>query len=283
VREWVSRVEGQGGQGGQDLALEVPAQELDLLALELGVVEDPHLLSAQRGQELLVPAPARLVEHRLQLLAETRQLLRRRHAVGRRLEGACLELVAQAGDPDHEELVQVAGEDRQELDPLDRLLVRVQRLLEHAPVELEPAQLAIDVVLATSQVARRPGWPFLLPRALLGWCFLERFHMISPTSQCSKGATLHNVWPAARRYPASLRATHCEEWRLRRLDRIAEAPPCRPTVPAWHSLPVPRNSPRLGRVALSESLGAEHCNRDAISGTVRRVTDGLVTNRGGFT
>ena len=50
----------------------------------------------------------------------------------------------EAGHPHHEELVQVRAEDRKELDPLEERHRFVLGFLEHAAVELEPRQLAID-------------------------------------------------------------------------------------------------------------------------------------------
>ena len=49
-----------------------------------------------------------------------------------------VDLVVQAGDADHEELVDVAGEDRAELHALEQRDVRVLGELEHALVELQP-------------------------------------------------------------------------------------------------------------------------------------------------
>ena len=51
----------------------------------------------------------------------------------------------QPGDPHHEELIQVAGEDGEEVRPLEHGQIRVLRQLEHALVESEPAQLAVEV------------------------------------------------------------------------------------------------------------------------------------------
>ena len=59
-------------------------------------------------------------------------------AVGRPRDAAGLELLAQAGDPDLEELVEIAREDRQELDPLQERIPRVARLVEDPRIELEP-------------------------------------------------------------------------------------------------------------------------------------------------
>ena len=51
----------------------------------------------------------------------------------------------QARDPDHEEFVEIVGRDGQEADPFEQRMLRVARFLEHAAVEREPAQLAIEV------------------------------------------------------------------------------------------------------------------------------------------
>ena len=78
-------------------------------------------------------------------LAGVRQLLAGRPPVGRPGDGSRLDLLAQAGDADLEELVEVAGEDRQELDPLEERIAGIARLVEDPRVELEPGQLAIEV------------------------------------------------------------------------------------------------------------------------------------------
>ena len=48
------------------------------------------------------------------------------------------------GDPDHEELVEVAGEDREEAGPLEQRHARVRGELEHPLVELQPGDLAVE-------------------------------------------------------------------------------------------------------------------------------------------
>lgn len=50
----------------------------------------------------------------------------------------------QTGDPDHEELVQVGGEDRQEVRPLQQGRVRVLGELQDPLVEREPAPLPVE-------------------------------------------------------------------------------------------------------------------------------------------
>ena len=48
------------------------------------------------------------------------------------------------GDAHLEELIQVGADDAEELHPLQQRVLRVQRLLQHAVIKLQPAQLPID-------------------------------------------------------------------------------------------------------------------------------------------
>ena len=65
-------------------------------------------------------------------------------AVGAARVDPRLDLVVDAGDADHEELVEVGDEDRQELHALDQRQRLVLGELEHAVVEVEPRELAVD-------------------------------------------------------------------------------------------------------------------------------------------
>ena len=77
-------------------------------------------------------------------LADRAQLLTRAQAGGRRHGDARVDTALQAGDADHEELVKVRGEDRGEVGALEQGHVFVLRTFEHALVELEPAELAVE-------------------------------------------------------------------------------------------------------------------------------------------
>ena len=84
-----------------------------------------------------------------------RQLLGRGLLAGRGGDRVGLGLLHQARDADLEELVHVAGEDGQELDPLQERVAPIARLEEHAAVELEGAQLAVDVAGTPNRPRRR--------------------------------------------------------------------------------------------------------------------------------
>ena len=63
-------------------------------------------------------------------------------------------LLPQTRHADHEELVQVGAEDGQEFDPLQQRGRLVQRLFQDAPVELQPAQFAIEIENGIIQTLR---------------------------------------------------------------------------------------------------------------------------------
>ena len=63
----------------------------------------------------------------------------------------------QPGDPHHVELVEVGREDRQELGPLQQRLAGVLGQRQHAGVEVEPGQLAVEVAVVGQLGGGRRG------------------------------------------------------------------------------------------------------------------------------
>ncbi len=114
-------------------------------------------LAQQAAQ--FAPDPLLLGEQRLGAELDLGELLRRRAAVGRDRGDAGLGLADQAGDAHRIELVQVGGADRDEAQPFQQRMARVLRLLQHAVVEVEPGQLAVDEAVGAVRRDRgRVGW-----------------------------------------------------------------------------------------------------------------------------
>ena len=67
---------------------------------------------------------------------DARELVLGGQAVGRALGESGRHLPLEPGDPDLEELVEVAAEDAEELEPLEQRGARVERLVQYAAVEL---------------------------------------------------------------------------------------------------------------------------------------------------
>ena len=81
----------------------------------------------------------------------------RLQAIGTGLFASEGNLFLQAGHTNFEELIQVAGEDQQELQPLQQRIGLIQRLLQHADIELQLRQLAMDIQTAVIQPRHHIG------------------------------------------------------------------------------------------------------------------------------
>ena len=70
------------------------------------------------------------------------------------------DLLLQAADADHEELVEVGLEDGQELEPFQQRHARILGLFQNAAIELQPAQLAVEIQRRIVEGCRcRHRWP----------------------------------------------------------------------------------------------------------------------------
>ena len=72
-------------------------------------------------------------------------------------------LALEAGDPHHEEFVEIVGRDRKEPDLLEQRMLGVLGLFQHAAIEMQPGQLPVDESLGARRqigtgfgTARRP-------------------------------------------------------------------------------------------------------------------------------
>ena len=146
VRERMRRVDGQGCQDRVDLAVKIVVEEGILSRCELAGRADPDAVLAEFWVNLLKPGLVKPSHEVMGAAGDFQQLRQRAHAVGRHVLGleVLVKLGLQAGDAHLEELVEVGGADRQELEPVEQRVGRVARLLEDSLVKIEPAQLAIE-------------------------------------------------------------------------------------------------------------------------------------------
>ena len=128
----------------------------DLLAEMLVEPGSRRLRRAARRRRRMTPASASaacrsshtscwLVTSRSASAVDRGQLLAGGQAVDRPLLDPERLVRLEAGDADHEEFVEVAGRDRQEAQPLEQRVGGVAGFLEHAAVERQPAQLAVEI------------------------------------------------------------------------------------------------------------------------------------------
>src|SRR5205807_9692419 len=99
-----------------DLLLEELAERLPFGERERAVLDELYSLLREPRQDFFAQAARVLGDEREQARPDLLQLLDRPHAVGRRLRHMLGQRLLQAGVADHEELVQVLREDREELE-----------------------------------------------------------------------------------------------------------------------------------------------------------------------
>ena len=144
VGERLARPDGERGEHREDLALEVRLEPAELL---VGAVLDRGDLDPRGGQrrsQISPPEPRLPRAQVLDALADRDERVARGHPVDRADAEAGLVQLEQAGDADHEELVEVLGEDRGELDALEQRERLVLGDLEDAAVVLERRQLPVE-------------------------------------------------------------------------------------------------------------------------------------------
>jgi hypothetical protein len=108
------------------------------------------------GNELLAPGLVHLAREDVGVGAHAVEFFLWLESVGVLALQPCVDQLHDAGDADLEELVEVRARDRQELDAFEQRVRRVLRLLEHAPIEVEPRLLAVHVENRSIERGQRP-------------------------------------------------------------------------------------------------------------------------------
>ena len=169
VREGVGRVHRERREHREDPLLEQPVELGPIVPVQLGPGHDPDPRLVERGQNLLRQQVPGAIDELGHALADSRELLARGHPLGGGDEDPRRGLLLQPGHPDLEELVEVLAEDRQELRPLQQGRGGVLRQGQHARVEVEPGQLAVEVAGVRRREKRGWGGDVHLVRAAPPW------------------------------------------------------------------------------------------------------------------
>ncbi len=155
VRERVRGVDRQRSEHGEDAVPEEGEQARLLLLRQLAPAHQVDALVGQGRGDVLVVAGG-VPGHELAGAGPDHlQHLAGLEAGGGAGGDAGGDAALEARDPDHEELVQVAGEDREEVGPLQQGRGRVLGEFEHPFVEREPAALPVQEAALGQLVAVR--------------------------------------------------------------------------------------------------------------------------------
>src|SRR5690606_13413685 len=128
-----------------NLVAEETAHPQGLPVGPLATAQKADLLPGQFGQEYGMEN-AVLAGHLLRReFADIGQYLKRLQAIRAGVLTGAGDLLLESGHADFEELVQIAGEDQQELQAFQQRVGLVQRLFQHPDIELQLGQLPVDV------------------------------------------------------------------------------------------------------------------------------------------
>ena len=155
-------VQGKGREDGKYFTLEIVAERCPVIRGEVpaGDDVDPRLL--QSRDEVLSPEVRLLCKHWFKDPVDLCQLVLGAHAIRRRFKHPPFQLPLQSCNPDHEEFIEVVGEDGDELDPFDERVDRGTGFRQDPPVEFEPGEFAVDeegggIRPVISGITRLPG------------------------------------------------------------------------------------------------------------------------------
>jgi hypothetical protein len=152
VREGAAEADGERRQDREDLAAEAIVERAPLLSADVVDADDADAVLGQRGPQLELEAARLALDVLAHDPADLLQRRARRTPVLARLLDPRLDLVVQARHADHEELVEVGRADRAELHALEQRDRLVLGQLEHARVELQPRELAVEVEVRSGEI-----------------------------------------------------------------------------------------------------------------------------------
>ncbi|MNH06712.1 hypothetical protein D3C79_660880 [compost metagenome] len=156
-RERVSRVEANRGNDRGNFVAEVAAYPGLELGCPVAAADEADLVLFQLRQQHVVEDRVLALYLGVHQFADTRQRLVRLQAIGAGLFTGEVDLLLQAGDANLKELVEVAGEDQQELEAFQQRVVLVQCLLQHPDIELQLREFAMNVQAAVVQARDGDG------------------------------------------------------------------------------------------------------------------------------
>ena len=151
------RIEADGREDGFELAMEEVREPLAFAVraiAPLRALAKANALRVEEREQHVVEDAVLLVHHFVRRLGDAPQLLRRREVVRPALGRPERPLLLQAGDADLEELVENRTGDAQEPQPLEERHVLALGEVEHAAVELQLRQLAVDVQRGAVELRR---------------------------------------------------------------------------------------------------------------------------------
>lgn len=114
--------------------------------VKLGNGEDADGLFRESGKNLVVPAFVLVANKNVHALGDFGKFQFGGQTVRADALRALFDLLEKAGDANFDEFIEIVRCDGEEFDALKKRVARVARFLQHATIELQPLNVAIEVV-----------------------------------------------------------------------------------------------------------------------------------------
>ena len=145
MREGATLVEGQRRQHREHRVDVIAVHGRFFPPVQVHVIHQFNAMPREARQQLFLKAIVDRLHDLVESLTHGGQLHRYRLAVDTQILRARRQFLLQRGHTNHEELVQIAGHDREEFHSLQQLVARVARFLKHAPLKLQQTQFPVHV------------------------------------------------------------------------------------------------------------------------------------------
>ena len=142
--EGMRRIDRQRREDREDLVVEELLEVLALRLRDIGEVMELDVLHGEARLDLLVPAAVLILDLLAGALRDRGELGLGGHAVRRQGDRPHLHLLLETCHAHLKELVEIRADNAEELETLQEGVLLVECLIEHALVELQPAQAPVD-------------------------------------------------------------------------------------------------------------------------------------------
>lgn len=146
VRKRMGGVYGDRSEHGIDAALVKRFGCESGFGVEFGNGEDTNGLFREGGKNLVIPAFVLVANEKVHGLGDFGKFLLGGQAIRAHALRALFDFLKEAGDTDFYEFVQIVCGDGEKLDALEKWVARVARFFQNAAIELQPLDVAIEVV-----------------------------------------------------------------------------------------------------------------------------------------
>src|SRR5580700_8254295 len=143
----MSRVHSDWGQERVQFPFAIFVYKTQGLFIEFVQAQYANTVVRKIRTQARIPAVVLVVDEFMGQLRKHIPLCGERETIGTGLVIAVLDLLHHGSDPNFEELVEVAGGNREKLQPLEKGVTLVRRLFKNSPIKGQPRGVAVQIIL----------------------------------------------------------------------------------------------------------------------------------------